>query len=258
MSRYQAGQSSPSGPSLPKNAVLRAMTFSNPGGFSRFPALLVVLVLALRLGVSTLEASVDDVLDQWFAAQKSLTSWSADFIQTRTLPTLTQPLITNGHVDFAMPGDFRWELGRPARTIALGHDSEMFIIYPLLKRAERYPLGPGAPKQWRDMLSLLQAGFPRNRQQFTAQFKVLSLTVTNANWLLALTPASTFARQMIPELRLGFATNTFELTSTEMILMDGSRMRTDFTNATVNPPLDGNMFIWHPPADFKVTEPLNK
>jgi outer membrane lipoprotein-sorting protein len=241
-----------------KKTVLRAMTFSNSSGFSRFPALLIVSVLALRLGVSTLEASIDDVLDQWFAAQKSLTSWSADFIQTRTLPTLTQPLITNGHVDFAMPGDFRWELGRPARTIALGHDSEMFVIYPLLKRAERYPLGRGAPKQWRDMMSLLQAGFPRNRQEFTAQFKVLSLTVTNSNWLLDLAPASAFARQMIPELRLGFATNNFQLTSTEMILLDGSRMRTDFTNATMNPPLNSNMFVWQPPADFKVSEPLKK
>jgi outer membrane lipoprotein-sorting protein len=108
------------------------------------------------------------------------------------------------------------------------------------------------------MMSLLQAGFPRNREEFTSQFNVLSLTLTNANWLLALTPASTFARQMIPELRLGFATNNFQLTSTEMMLLDGSRMRTDFTNAIVNPPLDGNMFIWQPPADFKVTEPLKK
>jgi outer membrane lipoprotein-sorting protein len=234
------------------------MTFLNSRVFSRFPAFLIVCVLALLLGVSSLEASINDVLDQWFAAQKSLTSWSADFIQTRTLPTLTQPLITYGHVDFALPGDFRWELGRPARTIALGHDSEMFVIYPLLKRAERYPLGPGAPKQWRDMLSSLQAGFPRNRQEFTTQFKVLSLTATNANWLLSLAPASAFAREMIPELRLGFTTNNFQLTSTEMTLLDGSRMRTDFTNAIINPPLDGDMFIWHPPADFKVTEPLNK
>ena len=108
------------------------------------------------------------------------------------------------------------------------------------------------------MMSLLQAGFPRNRQEFTAQFKVLSLTVTNANWLLDLAPASAFERQMIPELRLGFATNNFQLTSTEMILLDGSRVRTDFTNAIMNPPLDHSVFAWQPSADFKVTEPLKK
>ncbi len=203
------------------------------------------------------EAS-DTVLDQWFAAQQALKSWSADFIQTRTLPALTQPLVANGHVDFALPGDFRWQLGRPARSIALGHGSQMYVIYPLLKRAELYPLGPDTPKQWRDMMSLLEAGFPRNRQEFRAQFKVLSLTVTNSAWLLALEPASATTRQMVPELRLRFNTNDFQLASTEMIMVGGSRMRTDFTNAVLNPVLDPAVFSWQPPPDFKVTEPLAK
>jgi outer membrane lipoprotein-sorting protein len=214
---------------------------------------LLLFLLAAQLPAV---AGPDAVLDQWFAAQKNLTSWSADFIQTRTLPTLTRPLITRGHVDFVVPGDFRWELGQPARTIALGHDSRMYVIYPLLKRAELYPLGPDTPKQWRDMMSLLQAGFPRNRQEFTAQFKVLSLTTINGGWQLALAPASQATRQMVPELDLGFATNDFQLTSTEMILVDGSHMRTDFTNAVMNPLLDRSVFVWQPPADFKVTEPL--
>jgi len=203
-------------------------------------------------------ADPDAVLDQWFAAQQNLQSWSADFIQTRTLPTLTQPLIAHGHLDFALPGDFRWQIGQPARTIALGHDVQMYVIYPLLKRAELYPLGPDTPKQWRDMMSLLQAGFPHNRQEFTAQFKVLSLTTTNSAWLLALSPNSSFARQMISELQLGFATNNFELISTEMILVDGSRMRTDFNNSVINPTLDRSLFTWQPPADYKVTAPMGK
>ena len=214
---------------------------------------LLLFLLAARLPAV---AAPDAVLDQWFAAQKNLTSWSADFIQTRTLPTLTRPLITRGHVDFVVPGDFRWELGRPARTIALGHDSQMYVIYPLLKRAELYPLGPDTPKQWRDMMSLLQAGFPRNRQEFMAQFKVLSLVATNGNWELALAPASEATRQMVPELDLGFATNDFQLASTEMILVDGSSMRTDFTNAVLNPSLDRSAFAWQPPPDYKVIEPL--
>jgi outer membrane lipoprotein-sorting protein len=134
----------------------------------------------------------------------------------------------------------------------------MYVIYPLLRRAELYPLGPDTPKQWRDMMSLLQAGFPRNRQEFSAQFNVLALTATNGAWLLALAPASAATRQMVPELNLCFATNDFQLMSTEMILVDGSRMRTDFTNAVLNPVLDPAVFSWQPPADFKVTQPLAK
>ena len=76
--------------------------------------------LAARLAailLFSLDASA--VLDAWFAAQKDLHSWSADFVQTRILKTLTQPLTAVGRLWFAEPNDFRWELGRPAQTIAL-------------------------------------------------------------------------------------------------------------------------------------------
>lgn len=219
---------------------------------------LLVVSLFFCFGNLAFAADTNAVLDGWFAAQGKLQSWSADFTQTRTLKALTQPLVAEGHVDFAMPGDFRWEIGRPARTIAVGDGHSMFVVYPLLKRAEQYPLGPNTPKQWRDMMSLLQAGFPHSRKEFEAQFQVRSLAETNGLWRLSVSPQSAFARQMMPELRLGLATNDYSLISTEMVFVDGSRMRSDFTNAVANPVLDKTMFKWTPPADFKVTEPLAK
>jgi len=198
----------------------------------------------------------NSVLDAWFAAQNNLHTWSADFVQTRALKTLTQPLVATGHISFAMPNDFRWELGQPARTIALRHGDEMFVIYPRLKRAEQYPLGAGAPAEWRDTMSLLQAGFPHDRKEFEAQFQILSLAATNGAWQFSLQPKSVFARRMMPELRISLATNDFSLASTELVFVDGSRMRNDFTNAVLNPALDGKLFEWSPPADFKVTNPF--
>jgi outer membrane lipoprotein-sorting protein len=198
----------------------------------------------------------NSVMDAWFAAQKNLHTWSADFVQTRALKTLTRPLVANGHIDFAMPNDFRWELGQPAQTIALRHGDEMFVIYPRLKRAERYPLGTGTPTEWRDTMSLLQAGFPGDRREFDAQFQILSLTETNGAWQMSLQPKSSFARRMMPELRIGLTTNDCSLASTELVFVDGSRMRNDFTNAVLNPALDEKLFEWSPPADFKVTNPF--
>ena len=198
------------------------------------------------------------VLDAWFAAQENLHTWSADFVQTRTLKTLTQPLIAKGHILFAMPNDFRWELGQPAQTIALRHGDEMFVIYPRLKRAERFPFGASAPTEWHDTLSLLQAGFPGDRKAFEAQFQILALTETNRTWQMSLQPKSPFARRLMPELRISLATNDFSLAGTELTFVDGSRLRNDFTNAVLNPPLDEKVFEWSPPADFKVTNPFGK
>lgn len=219
--------------------------------------------LFFALGIfSTLQnvraTETNSILDSWFVAQKNVRTWSADFTQTRALKTLTQPLISKGHISFAAPNDFRWELGQPAQTIALRHDDEMFVVYPRLKRAEHYPLGAGAPTEWHDTMSLLQAGFPRDRKEFDAEFQILSLTVTNSTWLLSLQPKSIFARRMMPELHIGLATNDFSLASTELVFVDGSRMRNDFTNAVLNPTLDETLFKWTAPEDFKVTNPFAK
>jgi len=203
-------------------------------------------------------ADTNDVLNSWFAAQTNLQSWSADFVQTRTLKTLTQPLVTSGHVWFAAPDSFHWEIGKPARTIARGTGDTMYVVYPMLKRAERYPMGPNTPKQWRDMMSLLQAGLPRNRQDFEKTFRVTAMVQTNDLWLLTLQPRSEFARQMMPELRLDLSTNHFSLTATELVFVDGSRMRSDYKNAQLNAPVDQSLFQWTPPADFKVTQPLGR
>jgi outer membrane lipoprotein-sorting protein len=228
--------------------------------FSQKIRLLPLLLIAWFscLPSVVLAADTNDVLNSWFAAQASLQSWSADFIQTRTLKTLTQPLVTTGHVWFRAPDAFHWEIGQPARTIALGQGDAMYVIYPRLKRAERYPMGKNTPQQWRDMMSLLQAGLPRNRQDFDGAFRVQSMVQTNAQWLIVLQPRSEFTRQMMPELDLNLATNDLSLTATELVFVDGSRMRSDYTHAVVNGAVDKNLFEWTPPGDFKVTSPLSQ
>jgi outer membrane lipoprotein-sorting protein len=215
--------------------------------------------IACVLALPTLRAAdTNAVLDSWFAAQSQVRAMSADFVQTRTLKTLVQPLTATGHLWFSPPNQFRWELGRPAQTIALRHADDMFVIYPRLKRAEHYPLGASAPREWRDAMSLLDAGFPKTRREFESQFQILSLAETNGTWLLALQPRSAAARQVMPELRLSLATNDFSLTGTELVFVDGSRMRNVFTNVVLNAPLDETIFQWQPPADYKVTDPFAK
>jgi outer membrane lipoprotein-sorting protein len=87
---------------------------------------------------------------------------------------------------------------------------------------------------------------------------LLALTETNGSWLLTLQPVSAFARKMMQEIRVGLATNDFSLTSNELVFIDGSRMRNDFTNAVLNPTLPAALFRWQPEPGYKVTEPMSK
>lgn len=218
----------------------------------------LTLLAAFALLPAARAADTNAVLNGWLAAQKNLHTWTADFTQTRRLKTLTQPLVTSGHLWFEAPNRFRWELGSPVQTFALRQADQMYVVYPRLKRAERYPLDAKAPGEWREALALLEAGFPKDRAELEARFHLLALGETNGSWQLSLQPASNFARRMMSEIRIGLATNDYSLTSTELVIIDGSIMRNDFTNAVLNPKIEPAIFDWQPRADFKVIEPFAK
>jgi outer membrane lipoprotein-sorting protein len=209
-------------------------------------------------GVNVFAASSDALLTHWLKSQTNIQTWSADFVQTRALKSLTQPLTASGHLWFAEPNRFRWELGSPPQTIAIRKADEMRVIYPKLKRAEVYPLDGRQAGPWRDALALLQAGFPRNQAELESQFRVLSETVTNQTCEVALQPKSAAARRMMPQIKIAFRTNDFSLCTTELQFADGSTMRNDFTNASLNVTLDDALFAPELESDFKIVEPLKK
>src|SRR5438105_4304437 len=73
----------------------------------------------------------NSALASWIAAQKNIQSWQADFVQTRTFKSLSQPLMATGRVWFAEPNRFRWELGSPPKTIAVRGGNDMLVMYPM-------------------------------------------------------------------------------------------------------------------------------
>ena len=196
------------------------------------------------------------VLDSWFSAQTNLHTWSAELVQTRMLKVLTQPLVSTGRVWVAIPDRFRWELGQPPQTIALRQPDTLFVIYPRLKRAEKYPIDDKQPGPWREALALLEASFPRHRAEMESRFRVLSVTQTNAVWELALQPKSSMARRMMSEILVCFRTNDFSLTATELKFGDGSTMRNDFFNSVRNPAIEPRTFEASLGPDITVVEPL--
>ena len=216
------------------------------------------LCLAFSLVAVTAPAQSEKFLDQWIAAQTNLHTWSADAVQTRALKTLSQPLVSTGKVWVAMPNRFRWELGQPAQTIALRQQDQLFIVYPRLKRVEKYPLNDKQPGPWRDALALLDASFPRNRADFDSRFRLLSAIQTNAVMEVKLQPRSQAARRFLSEVSVGVHTNDFSPASTELKFSDGSIMRNDLTNGAVNLPLNASLFEPDFDTNFTVVEPLRQ
>ena len=221
-----------------------------------FEAILVATLLATAPSARC--AELNPAVAAWLAAQPKIESWSADFVQTRSLKSLTQPLTATGHVWFQAPNRFRWELGHPPQTIAVREPDVMLVIYPRLKRVERFPLTGNQTGPWRDALALLEAGFPRSAAELEAQYNILSQTVKAGTIELALQPKSAAARRMMPRIAIEFDPKDNSLRATELQFADGSTMRNDFKNPVLNPHIDPQLFEPPIPSDYKVVEPLKK
>ncbi len=217
------------------------------------------LGLALIFGAlafhSRLVADTNAALDAWLASQTNLVTWQADFTQTRALSTLLQPLKASGHIWFAAPNRFRWELGSPPQTIAVRQPTEVVIIYPRLKRVERYPLDSAAGGPWKDAMALLDAGFPRSRAELDRAFIIGALTETNDLRTLALQPKSAAARKLMPEIQLTVGRGDNVLRATQLRFADGSTLRNDFANVVTNAALDTALFNPVIGKDYQVSQP---
>jgi len=216
------------------------------------------LCLAFTVAVTTGQAQSENLLDQWIAAQTNLHTWSADVLETRALKTLSQPLVSTGKVWVALPNHFRWELGQPAQTIAVRQPDQLFIIYPRLKRVEKYPLNGNQTGPWRDALALLDASFPRDRADLDSHFQLLSVIQTNGIVEMRLQPRSQSARKFMSEISVTVHTNDFSPASTELKFSDGSSMRNDFINGVINPPINASLFETNFDPNFTLVEPLRQ
>jgi outer membrane lipoprotein-sorting protein len=200
------------------------------------------------------QSKPDTVLNGWIEAHGKVKTWSASFTQTRTLKMLTRPLTTKGRIWFVAPNQFRWDLGEPAQTIALRRQDELLVVYPLLKRAERLSIASANKGEWRDALALFEAGFPRSQAELRQQFEVVSVVTTNASWEVLLRPANRSFRHYVGQMKVVLSTNDFTLTATELILGDGSVIRTDFGGPTLNGPVAKDLFDFSLGDEYKITE----
>ena len=191
-------------------------------------------------------------------AQAGLKSWTAEFVQTRTLKSLKQPLKTAGHLYFVAPNIFRWELGDPVQTIAVRTSNEVLLLYPPLKRAERYSLAPNERSQWQEMLSLLDAGFPRSQKDLESRFKIISVRDESGKTHVVLQPKAASARRWMQEMELIFDGAARSLVATELRFADGSSLRNDFRNERKNAEIAPELFRPQIPPDYKVIEPAKR
>ena len=225
--------------------------------------LVLALVLLSAAASSQVQAAAaadkgsgEAVLDRWLEGQAKIESWSADVVETRRLENLANPIVSHGKVWFEKPNRFRWQLGNPPRTIAVRKGEELLVVYPRLKRVERYAMGDSMDPAWRQALALLDVGFPNDTVQFHAQYELLSTEKTEEGWRFELQPRAVAARELIAGVTIDVSGKDLTLLATELEFPDGSTLRNQFLNPEVNPRVEPSLFEVEVGKGYQVVNPL--
>jgi len=119
-------------------------------------------------------------LKTWVEEVKSINSLVASFKQSRSLITLRTNPETTGNLWFQKPNKFRWELGNPARTIAI-HTGEQLVVMDT-KDKEAKVVNTADAETRKDVGAYFDLVFPRSWAEFESKLAVKSAT-TKGNYV---------------------------------------------------------------------------
>ncbi len=198
----------------------------------------LALILFLLLGQG-LRAELDTApLEAWLERQSSLRSLTAEFVQERKLPALDKPVRTRGKLSFIHPDKMRWELGEPAKTIAVSDGETATLIDVEERRARRVDADSPRARPF----TLLGSDAFHSSENFHKAFEAVESRVTRGIYQLTLRPRDRSLRRHVPWLYLDIDPGKKELRALSVMLEDDSRIRTLFTSHQRNPEIDPAVF----------------
>src|SRR5215471_9790380 len=211
------------------------------------PIVFVITLTRVAHGAPLSEGELKNLL----AAIRQNRSTQADFQEQRVIRLMKNPVQSSGTVSFQPPNKFRREVkgNSPSITVSDGHN--LWIYYPNFKSAERYPLGKGSPLD----ATVAAINSALNLENIETSFNI-SATKTGNGSELQLLPRTAAMKRVFQKLDLRIS-EKFRVERTDMLLPNGDRIVTTYSNQT-RTPIPSSTFEFKPPAGTEVTTPLGQ
>jgi len=204
-----------------------------------------LLGVALLFTVITTSSNAQEVsaldtqpLVRFLAAQASIHTLTADFLQERELPTLNKPLKVHGRMWIKHPDHFRWQIGNPVQSILLRTPESLRFID--VENHKSKNLNPRSKRASQFMLMLSQ--IPDTLEAFEQKFEIRSTVRQKDIYKVTLAPQQHQMRAHVPWMILHIDTTTHQLSGFEIFTKDKSVIRTFFDNVKINPDIDNDQF----------------
>ena len=192
-----------------------------------------------------------DELKNLLAAIRQNRTTQADFQEQRVIRLMKKPITSSGQIWFQPPNKFRREVKGNSPSITVSDGRELWIYYPNFKSAERYPLGKGSPLD----ATVAAINSALNLENIETSFNVTA-TKTESGNELQLLPRTAAMKRVFQKLDLRI-NDKFRVERTDMLLPNGDRIVTTYTNQT-RAAIPSSTFEFKPPAGTEVTTPLGQ
>ena len=190
-------------------------------------------------------------LKNLLASVRQNRSTQADFQERRVIRLMKNPVLSSGTVWFQPPNKFRREVKGNSPSITVSDGRELWIYYPNFKSAERYPLGKGSPLD----ATVAAINSALNLENIETSFNI-SATKSDTGHELALLPRTAAMKRVFQKLDLRINSD-FRVERTDMLLPNGDRIVTTYSNQTRGP-IPPSTFEFKPPPGTEVTTPLGQ
>lgn len=177
-------------------------------------------------------------LEAWIGKQKDLKSLDAEFVQERKLASLKKPISTPGRLRMQRPGKLAWELGQPAKTMAVSDGTTMTLLDLVKKRGKKVDASSADARQF----TLLSDQAFNNLAGFQETFELVESRVTDGIYQLTVRPKDKTMRRQVPWMFFDIDLKSHELRALDLELEDKSRIRTVFKNTKINGKIDPAIF----------------
>ena len=209
-----------------------------------------LLAFALASVAKSVPLSENELKNLLAAIRQNRTT-QADFQEERVIRLMKKPIVSSGQIWFQPPNKFRREVKGNSPSITVSSGRELWIYYPNFKSAERYPLGKGSPLD----ATVAAINSALNLENIETSFNI-SATKSDNGHELALLPRTAAMKQVFQKLDLRI-NDKFRVERTDMLLPNGDRIVTTYTNQT-RTAIPSSTFEFKPPAGTEVTTPLGQ
>ena len=210
----------------------------------------ILAIVAITFLAKSAPISDSDLKNLLAAIRQSRTT-QADFHEERVIRLMKNPVVSSGTVWFQPPNKFRREVKGSSPSVTVSGGRELWIYYPNFKSTERYPLGKGSPLD----ATVAAINSALNLENIETSFNVTATKTENGNELQLL-PRTAAMKRVFQRLDLRI-NDKFRVERTDMLLPNGDRIVTTYTNQT-RAAIPSSTFEFKPPTGTEVTTPLGQ